>query len=245
MTTRSNLASRVANRTGRSGETNFYVTLYAAFDDFLQEACLQHDFQTMTTEDSISVSANAYSASMPTSSVDGFESDVHHILSSFLRDSSSSTYNFFIKSVEWFTRRFPDRSRTGAGTGRPVFGARLGKELHWNCPANKAYTLYLQTTHLPDESLFSSGNDSTESPVSILDLALVAYGSYAIFEAVAATGEADRQLARAYGLLAIAVRSDEKEPARTMIAQQRGFFSHPDPNVMSFDEDALATGDTL
>ncbi len=247
MSTRTVLESRVALRTGRGAETNFSALVYGAFDDFLRECALRFDFEEMTTEDSIAIVSDAYSADMPTSTLSGFESSVHHLLGgAYLRDGNATTYRFTLKSKEWFLEHFQDRSRTGSPAGRPSVGTRLGSTFQWNCPSNASYTLYLQTSHLPSISLFSDGSASTANPIPSLDIALIYYACSIVFDSIGASSDADRMLARAYSQFEIARDSSKRVPGEVFSAQvkeQEGV--HPDPNVMDFDEDALATGDVL
>jgi hypothetical protein len=217
MTTAAALLTRVGLRTGRTTATNFSTIVYSAFDDFLQHhAGRIHNFREMMTTDTISVTAGAYNFAMPTSTLSGFSSTVKDIISAKFV-SGSITYGFTVKTPKWLDEHYPDRTRTSATTGFPAIGARIGGNFQIQAPASQAGSLVFQTSHLP-ASIQGGSN-----PIPSLDLALVCYACYEVWDSLEMSAEADRMLQRAMGLLAVAIEDDSRDPAVDIRATPRSF----------------------
>lgn len=212
MATRSTLRTRVANRTGRSTETNFTAVVNDAFDEFITRCGRLWNFKEMRTTTTLALTTGNYYGSLPSVTLRGFSTSIHHILSvkGYLTTDAETTFPVKLKSATWLDKHFPDRIRTSAVQQAPAFCAREGTRLEVQAPVSDNYTLSLRVALLP----LAFASDSTSNPIPSLDEALVRYGMYAIYDSVEAYQQADRSLAIASNLFLEAVLADEKEPGQ-------------------------------
>ena len=219
MATRSALRTRVGIRTNRSNETNFNTLCNEAFDEFLQLAGRRHNFREMFTSGSLTYAADAYSASLPTLSLTGFNTTVKDVV--FLRvgltDDSQQDYPLKLRPAFWLDSYYPDRTRTGSISEKPFFAAVCeGSTLQLQAPASDAYTVTMVCTAIP----LSIASDSAEIVIPSLEPAMVEYAMHVINHSLKSWEAADRSWQKAWAMFDIAVEADKKDPARVFIADQ-------------------------
>ena len=243
MATRTQLRTRVANRTGRGGEANFASICNEAFYAFLLESASLHSFRESLTTDSGAFTSGLQRLAFPTSAVTGFASALHHIVSvsAGLTDESGLSFPLEMRAIQWLDSQFPDRKRTGTTAAVPQFCARLAGYLELQAPTNAAYTVKIVSSHLPAD--FAS--DGASNPIALLDNALVAYASFEILTAAELWQQAQVKLQQANYYRDIAILADKKDPA--LVHRADGTRPMYDPSYR-FNLSQLQTvypGDTL
>lgn len=228
MASRSDLRARVARRTGRSADPDFADIVNGAFDEFLQLVGLRHDFKESRTQTAVTVSNGDVTFELPTITLSGFETKVHHVLSIIVRKSTQGEFTrpLVMRPYGWMEIHYPDRQRSNAIRMRPWFVSRLGTTMHIQAPVDQDYSVTLTTAQLP-AAISSSGSN----PIPTLDFALVAYGSYVVYDAIEAEALANRNFNKAMTFLNEAELSDEREQAEVRQASALD----PNPTGYMFD----------
>ncbi|QDP56804.1 MAG: hypothetical protein Unbinned400contig1000_23 [Prokaryotic dsDNA virus sp.] len=201
---RSVIRDRIGRRTGKQTGDDFDSTADDGINEGFKEALDRYSWREMCAEKTVSIASAATSG---TFTATGYDS----ILGARLRLTSSpqTTYPFFIKTLEWINRHFPDRDRSGTQSGKPKYGAICVNSVEINIPADDAYTIHLTV----DQPLTFDSADTDQNPVPLIDNALVHYGAHWVFESLGMQEESTRSLQLYERALAIAMSKDMRRPA--------------------------------
>lgn len=162
--TRSQIKTLVQSRTGRTDKDTI---IEFACDEALQKAMMIHDFDLNTELDAdISVVEDDLYATLAT--------DVYKVISALTIDSGDSAAILEIKDKTWFDRFALNPSDNLKA--QPTHAYFSGGRLYFNCACDASYTVRVRTTSIPS---FSS--DSTECPISTLDIYVAAYATSEVF----------------------------------------------------------------
>jgi len=104
-----------------------------------------------------------------------------------------------LKSKIWVVSRWPNI--VALSSGRPQYGYIQGGKLYFSCPLGDAYPVRVTYAIPPVLSA-----DETENPITILDEALIAYGTAAVFRSVQ-NFDAANLWTQQYGTLLAAARA--------------------------------------
>ena len=222
MATLSDLRNRISIRTNRgAGDdslTNFKSIVEDAVNEFLLQSANLHPYREMIDEDTGTISSG-HSLSLPTEIQSDFESALFHL--NFVGVASSSTAvirDIEIRSYPWLAKNFPDRLRSGSNTAIPIVCARFQSTIQFQARVDQTYTVYFVGSHLPKKLT----SDGAPNPIPLLDDALVAYGCYAVYEAIEQYDSADRQFILAQQHRGVALLSDWRDPGENFRFGLRG-----------------------
>ena len=209
-TTLSDLISRVrvnTNRTSTTVTTNGRIARY--LNDGLRELARRHPWKDLDriTEVTLVADTHRYSLATNTRNVYGMR----------IMDDDDSRV-LFERSIQWVNMLEPDLdSRSSA---KPTYYAIDGNSYELVPPPDEAYTLYRNEQIWP--SLMNALTDTPD--IDLVDDALVAYGTAALFRSLQQFTEADRWEEMFERRYRTAMRDDSKRPG--LHPQMDGVVGH-------------------
>jgi len=189
---RSEMRSIVQDLTGRDDKDSL---INSAFDLAYRHFCQRHDFRSMISEESDSISEGDAYVSLP--------SGTHHLLEARIIDGQLS-YALDIRSKLWLVKRWPNIS--ALAEAKPSKGYVEGSKLYLYPVSDGDYDVYFTITKIP-----SFSDDSTDNTIPELDNALVYWASAFVFQSLKMIPEAREWFSMAEKEFIEAKRTDMRD----------------------------------
>ncbi len=163
--TRGELKTLVIAHTGRNKDT----LMDSLCNDALKIAVMLHAFR-----DSLSIPSDFAITEAATSVDISSASALHIVTARIVQTSGSQNKKLIIKDRQWWDRKVinPEDNQKGW----PTYGLRWGDNIVLDRPANSGLSLRLRVTTVP-----AFADDSTECPISVLDLFVEKYVAAHVF----------------------------------------------------------------